>query len=84
MTEEGHLPNSWADVACSPLKLGMPAVGMIKPVTLTPLKHPPAYESQKAGPGSPLYRRSFCCAWGLWGLWGMYRAGSAVAVQVLR
>lgn len=83
MTEEGHLPNSWADVACSPLKLGMPAVGMIKPVTLTPLKHPPAYESQKAGPGSPLYRGSFCSAWKR-GLWGMYGAGSAGTVQVLR
>lgn len=36
MTDEGHLPNSWAEVACSSLKLGTLAVGMIKPGTMTP------------------------------------------------
>lgn len=56
MTERGHLPNSWADVARSPVKLGTLAVGMSKPVTLTPLSRPPAYESQKRGQSSSLCR----------------------------
>ena len=34
MTEGGHLPNSWADVACSLSEQGSLAIGMIKPMTL--------------------------------------------------
>ena len=40
MTEGGHLPNSWADVAWVPSEQGLPGAGMIKPMTLSPLVLP--------------------------------------------
>lgn len=40
MTEGGHLPNSWADVAGSPSALGRLSEGLIKSVTLAPLVLP--------------------------------------------
>ena len=52
VTEGGHLPNSWADVACSLSEQGSPASEMIKPMTLALLVLSWSMQVLEAWPGT--------------------------------